>query len=114
MTYLWWIFGRRAEARFFAVLGRMEQAKAPSRLPVDGGNRASLALFSVLRIFTPANHPRAWGHGTGMEGVWYWDGHYPEDVTPKCSFFTTCVAWFFAEMRRPKAVWVVHGMNARE
>src|ERR1017187_8791514 len=62
---------------------------------------AKPTLFSVLRILRPANHPRAWKYGEEMEGVWYRDGHYPEDATPKCSFVTTCLPWSFAEMRKP-------------
>src|ERR1017187_3384077 len=52
-----------------------------------------------------------WGHGGGMEGVWrcsdvgratswYCSTYKGEYATPKCIFLTTCLRWFFAQIRR--------------
>ena len=93
---------KRAPLRSNAKPTGVEQAKTPLGLPVYRRWDPFQALSSILRVFIAFRRPEAWGHGGGMVPVWYRDGHYPEDATPKCSFLTTPLPRLLAEMgKRP-------------
>src|ERR1017187_3206343 len=56
--------------------------------------RSSTGTFLSIENSRPRQPPPSVREGRG-------NGQYPEDATLKCIFLTTCLPWFFAQMRIP-------------
>src|ERR1035441_6576038 len=67
--------------------------------------RSSTGTFLSIENSRPRQPPpsvrEGRGNGGGREGERRGNGQYPEDATLKCIFLTTCLPWFFAQMRIP-------------